>query len=55
MYHGKARAFARDAAAWPHTERLAAADAIEHWLPRVVKVDIKDERKKLKLAALRAS
>lgn len=55
VYHGKARAFARDAAAWPHTERLAAADAIEHWLPRVVKVDIKDERKKLQLTALRAS
>ena len=38
-----------------HCKRLAAADAIEHWLPRVVRVDLKDERKKLKLAALRAS
>lgn len=37
-----------------HYKRRAAADAIEHWLPQVVKVDIKDERRKLKLAALRA-
>jgi CRISPR-associated protein Csm5 len=52
-FHGLARALARDAAAWPLDERLAAADAIEHWLPRVVRIDLKDERKKLKLAALR--
>ena len=34
-------------------EKLAAADAIEEWLPRVVRVEMKDVRKKLKLAALR--
>ncbi|MBL8393476.1 MAG: type III-A CRISPR-associated RAMP protein Csm5 [Candidatus Accumulibacter sp.] len=54
VFHAKAKALARDAAAWPQAERRAAADAIEHWLPQVVKVDIKDERRKLKLAALRA-
>lgn len=52
-YHDIARTLARDAAVWPADERLAAADAIEHWLPRVVRVDLKDERKKLKLTALR--
>ena len=54
-YHRKAQELARDAAAWPLEERLSAAEAIEEWLPKVVRVDIKDERKKLKLAALRAS
>jgi len=53
--HAKAKALAGDAAAWPQAERQAAADAIEHWLPKVVRVDLKDERKKLKLSALRAS
>lgn len=52
-FHTRARALANDALAWNHDERVAAADAIELWLPKVVKVDIKDERKKLKLAALR--
>ena len=54
-FHGRARALAAEAASWNQEERAAAADAIEQWLPQVVKVDIKDERKKLKLAALRAS
>lgn len=53
-YHDMARALAREAADWNNKEeKLAAADAIEEWLPRVVRVDMKDERKKLKLAALR--
>ena len=55
VYHGKARALARDAAAWDHAERVAAADAVEEWLPKVVRVDIRDERKKLKLASLRSA
>lgn len=38
-----------------YCKRQAAADAIEHWLPKVVRVDLKDERKKLKLSVLRAS
>lgn len=55
-FHEKAKDLAREAAGWSkEEERLAAADAIEEWLPRVVKVDIKDERKKLKLSALRSS
>lgn len=53
-YHTRARELARDAAAWPMAERTAAADAIEEWLPKVIRLDIKEERKKLKLAALRA-
>jgi len=53
-FHANARDLARDAAGWSEEERRAAADAIEEWLPRVVKVDLKDERKKLKLSALRA-
>jgi CRISPR-associated protein Csm5 len=55
-YHDMARALARDAAGWSNKEeKLATADAIEEWLPVVVRVDIKDERKKLKLSALRGS
>ncbi len=38
---------------WTPEERRAAADAIELWLPKVVSVVMKDERKKLKLNALR--
>lgn len=52
-FHAKARDLAREAADWSEAEKRAAADAIEEWLPRVVKIDIKDERKKLKLSALR--
>lgn len=52
-FHQKAQSLAREATGWSHEEKLAAADAIEEWLPRVVRVDMKDVRKKLKLAALR--
>jgi CRISPR-associated protein Csm5 len=55
VFHGKARALARDAAVWPPEERMIVADTIEQWLPQVVRVDLKDERKKLKLSALRAA
>ncbi len=53
-YHDMARDLARAATGWDgKEEKIAAAEAIEEWLPRVVRVDMKDERKKLKLAALR--
>ncbi|WHZ09642.1 MAG: CRISPR-associated protein, Csm5 family [Burkholderiaceae bacterium] len=55
-YHGKARELAKAAhegADWSAEEKLAAAQAIEEWLPKLVAVDIKDERKKLKLSALK--
>lgn len=55
-YHDKARRLARDALEgddWTAEEKRAAAEAIEEWLPRVVQVDMKDERKKLKLATLK--
>ncbi|MCX9157918.1 type III-B CRISPR module RAMP protein Cmr6 [Niveibacterium sp. 24ML] len=55
-FHNKARALAKAAhegTDWSADEKRAAADAIEAWLPKLVKVDIKDERKKLKLNALR--
>ena len=55
-FHTQARALARAAhegADWSAEEKRAAAEAIETWLPRVVQVDVKDERKKLKLAALK--
>ena len=55
VFHTKAKELARDAASWNEEERRAAADAIEEWLPKVVRVDLKDERKKLKLSALRAT
>lgn len=54
--HGWARELAKralEASDWTPEEKSAAADAIEEWLPKVVQVDIKDERKKLKLGALR--
>ena len=53
-YHDMARALAREAAGWGKEERLAAVDAIEEWLPRVVKIDMKDAHKKLQLSALRS-
>lgn len=55
-YHGKARELAKAAhegADWSAEDKLAAAQAIEEWLPKLVAVDIKDERKKLKLSALK--
>ena len=36
----------------PAAERPAAAAAIQHWIPRIVAIDPKELRKKLKLAAL---
>ncbi len=54
-FHQKAQTLARDAVGWSKEERLAAVDAIEEWLPRVVKIEMKDERKKLKLSALRSA
>jgi CRISPR-associated protein Csm5 len=55
-YHDRARKLAKEAlegAGWTAEERRAAAGAIEEWLPKVVQVDLKDERKKLRLAALK--
>ncbi len=55
-YHGKARELAKAAhegADWSAEDKLAAAQAIEEWLPKLVALDIKDERKKLKLSALK--
>ena len=55
-YHGQARTLAKQAheiADWSAGDKLAAAEAIELWLPLLVKVDIKDERKKLKLSVLK--
>lgn len=54
--HAKARALAKAAlegADWTSEEKLSAAQAVAEWLPQVVAVDMKDERKKLKLAVLR--
>ncbi|CAD84030.1 MULTISPECIES: type III-A CRISPR-associated RAMP protein Csm5 [Nitrosomonas] len=44
---------ALEGADWTIDEKCAVADAIEEWLPKLVKVELKDERKKLKLSALR--
>ena len=55
-FHNKARALAKAAhegSDWQPEEKRAAALAIEEWLPRLVRVDIKDERKKLKLGPLK--
>jgi CRISPR-associated protein Cmr6 len=54
--HNRARQLAKTAmegADWTVEEKLAAAEAIAEWLPKVVQVEMKDERKKLKLALLR--
>jgi len=55
--HAKARALSKAAleggADWTDEEKRSAAEALAEWLPQVVAVDMKDERKKLKLAALR--
>lgn len=54
--HAKARALSKAAlegANWTAEEKRLAAEAMAHWLPQVVAVDMKDERKKLKLAMLR--
>lgn len=55
-FHNQARALAKAAhegVDWSADEKRLAAEAIETWLPRLVQVDIKDERKKLKLGALK--
>jgi len=47
-YHNKAAALAKDAREkddWTPAEKIAAADAIETWLPQIVTLDIKDMRK----------
>lgn len=54
--HAKARALSKAAlegADWTAEEKRAAAEALAEWLPQVVALDMKDERKKLKLAVLR--
>ena len=55
-FHGKARALAKlahESADWSADEKREAAEAIEEWLPKLVRVEIKDERKKLKLGSLK--
>ena len=53
--HGRARRLAQRALdeVWPAHERSELALMLETELPKVVNVDMRDERKKLKLAALR--
>jgi CRISPR-associated protein Cmr6 len=56
--HGRAGALARraleDTPAWSREDRLAAAEAIEHWLPRVVSLpDPRDAFRKLRLRQLK--
>jgi CRISPR-associated protein Cmr6 len=54
--HAKARALSKAALEgpdWTADEKRTAAEALAQWLPQVVEVDMKDERKKLKLAVLR--
>lgn len=56
-FHQKAQALARlalESTDWSAEEKSAAADAIETWLPKLVQnIDMKEQRKKLKLAQLR--
>lgn len=55
-FHNQARTLAKaahDGTDWSADEKRQAAEAIETWLPKLVQVDIKDERKKLKLSALK--
>ena len=54
--HAKARALSKAAlegADWSAEDKHSAAQALADWLPQVVALDMKDERKKLKLAVLR--
>jgi CRISPR-associated protein Cmr6 len=54
--HNRARELvkAAESETWSREEKIAAADAIEEWLPKVVdRIDMKEERKKLRLRALR--
>lgn len=58
LYHDKARQLARAALEggdWTQEERIAVAQAIEEWLPKVVAVEWKEERKKLKIVQLRGN
>jgi len=55
--HNKARELAkaaREGSDWTADEKRAAACAIEEWLPKLVKIELKDERKKLGLTALKS-
>ena len=55
-FHNQARALAKAAhegTDWSADEKRQAAEAIETWLPKLVQVDIRDERNKLKLSALK--
>jgi CRISPR-associated protein Csm5 len=54
--YGRARALAekaRNDESWNAVDRYAAAEAIEHWLPRLEDLDVREVRKKLKLAELK--
>jgi CRISPR-associated protein Csm5 len=56
--HQKASALAKQAhenESWTTDDKKAAAAAIEEWLPKVVAVEMKDVRKKLKLAELKGN
>ena len=44
---------AQEGSDWSANDKKAASEAITHWLPQLVNVEMKDERKKLKLALLR--
>ena len=44
---------ARAAEDWSAAEKQAAAEAIEHWLPRLETLEVKEARKKLKLSELK--
>lgn len=55
-YHAKAGQLAQkslESSGWTPEEKAAAANAIEEWLPKIVAVDLKEVRKKLKFSALR--
>lgn len=54
--HGRARSLAAQALTdtqWSQDDRHRLAEVLLEWLPKVIKIDMKDERKKLKLMALR--
>jgi len=57
VVHNRVRQLAKaalESADWTASEKLAVALAIEEWLPKLVdRIDIKDERKKLKLSLLK--
>lgn len=56
QFHDKARQLANTALEgtdWTVEEKRAVAKAIAEWLPKVVTVDMKDERKRLKLTVLK--